>query len=411
METPRFYGRSAAIRSARHQANRAFVAMHADPFCLITYPMRRAAYYLTRPRMLVLATMVMLMAVGTGTAVAAMPLFAGSYLAQRTFDINPAPVEGGTSNVKLVRGAVEAGVQIDVLYSVNVTTTGAAVRAYSLPVRRISLIGTNTGGNGNTLKVWTASDLIRIAQVLEQAPIGGLIVPASGFGVANYTGLEAHIPLMFNQPSKINNPDMTAIPTFAYSELTLKIEWGTVVDLLTGTPVGPITFTAGGATVTQLDYADLPIPTTEAGLVVTRSLFRSIDRWADMTQGAAANLKAEIDLGTSENIARILIVSELTSTGEPTNTIIDRISIQEDNTNYVHQDLPWTTLRADNARQFGLTLPVGMAILDFADNGNAQINDIYRATQKGKVKLLIKTLAVAGTVRAAIMGIAPPLNV
>jgi hypothetical protein len=398
----------------RRRAERDFFALHADPFMLLRTSLGRVIDTLSRPRVMILAALVLFAALGPASAMVGAPaLVAGSFIARRTFPIAPLPVEGGTSNFTLTRGMLEAGVSIDVLYSVNVTGAGAAVRARSLPIRRISLVGRNTGGSGTTLHVWKAVDLVAFAQIYEQSPIGGLLIPASNFTVANYTALEAHVPLMFNQPSKTINPDMTALPTYAYAELTLVIEWGTISDLLTdgGTRAGAVTFTANGSTVTQLDYADFPIPSVEVGLKIARALPRSIGRYVELVQAAVANQRAEIDLGTSENIRAILLTTELTSTGEPTNTIINKISLQEDNTNYVHTDLPWTTIRADNAKQFGLTMPTGLAVLDFAEDNNAQIDKIYRATQKGKVKLILDTAAVAGTIRAALLGVAPPLNI
>lgn len=325
------------------------------------------------------------------------------FKAKRTFPIVPAPVEGGTSEFRITPGMVQAGVVISVLYSTNVTGAGAAVRAYSLPIRRISLIG----DNGKTLQSWKATDLIRVAQIWEQTPIGALLTPAAAAAVANYTGLEAHVPLMFEQPRSPNG-DSTALPTFGYANLTLRIEWGTVADLFTngGTLAGTVTFTANGATVTQLDYADLVIPN---GLALVRSMPVSVGRYAaEMIQAAAANPAAEIDLGTTANIRAIMIVSELTSTGEPTNTIVNKVTLQEDNTNNVFSAVPWASIRADNGKHFGLTLPTGVAVIDFAEDGVIDLNAIYRATQKSKVKLLLDTAAVAGTVRAALLTIEPP---
>lgn len=325
------------------------------------------------------------------------------FQAKRSFPIVPLPVDGGTSEHKLTRGMVMAGVVVSALYSVNVTGAGAAVRSRSIPMRRISLIG----DNGKTLQAWRAQDLITLAQVFEQTPAGSLLVPASGFGVANYTNLEAHVPLMFEQPGAwVKNRDATALPSFGYSDLTLRIEWGSVTDLLTGTPTGAITFTAQGATVTQLDYADLPIAGGAQAVKIYRSMPVAVNRYAEMVQGAVANSAAEIDLGTTADIRAIILTSELTSTGEPTNTIVNKVSLQEDNANYVFSSVPWTSIRADNAKAFGQTMPTGVAVIDFADDGD--MFHIYRASRKSKVKVLLDTAAIAGTVRAAVLTIEPP---
>lgn len=330
------------------------------------------------------------------------------FLSKKSYPINPLPVDSGTSDYAVTRGMIEAGLVITVPYSVNVTGAGTAVRARSLPIKRVSLIG----DNGKTLQAWKAQDLIALAQIWEQTPVGALIVPASAATVANYTGLQAHIPLMFKQPSSPKG-DATNLPTFGYANLTLRIEWGSVATLFTdpGTLTGTITFTApsggvGGPMVTQLDVADFPIPSAEAGLALVRSMPVAVGRYIEMTQTAVANAAAELDLGTTANIRGILITAELGTTGEPTDTIVNAVSLQEDNTNYVFTSVPWTAIRADNSKHFGITMPTGIAVIDFAEDGD--IFNIYRAVQKSKVKLILNTAAVAGTVRAALLTIEPP---
>lgn len=320
--------------------------------------------------------------------------------AKRSFPIVPLPVDGGTSDYQITRGMVMAGVMISVLYAVNVTTAGAAVRSRSLPIRRISLIG----DNGKTIQAWLARDLISMAQIFEQTPIGGLLTPASGFAIANYTALEAHVPLQFIE-TRAKAGEKTALPSFAYQNLTLRIEWGSVTDLLTGTPVGPITFTAAGATVTQLDYADLVIRDAAA---VARALRVNVSRYVEVAASGVAQSGLELDLGTTADIRGILIASEV-ATGELANTIVSAVTMKEDNTLSVFQSVPWASLRADNAKHFGMTLPAGLAVIDFAEDGD--IDAIYRATTKNKVKLLFDVLAVAGTIRAALLTIEPPLRV
>lgn len=408
MNAPRFYGRSSAIRAAKENATRNFLAIHANPLILLDVLMHRTVRLVMNPRFAI-ALGVALFAILSAPLHAAplAPFFAGvTYEAKRSFTINPVPVEGGTSEFKLNRGMVESGIVLSTLYSVNVTGAGAAVRAYSLPVRRITV----TGDNGKVLQSWRASDLIRVAQIWEQTPIGALLVPASAAAVANYTNLEAHIPLTFAQP-RVGEQQrfLTSLPTFGYADLTVRIEWGTVADLLTdgGTRAGTVTFTPAGTTITQLDYADFPIKGN--GLDLVRVMPVSIGRYIENVQAAVANAAFELDLGTTQNIRATMLIAELTSTGEPTNTIVNKVNLQEDNTNNVFANVPWATLRADNSKHFGLTMPVGVAILDFAQDGDA--GRIYRAVDKAKVKHILDTLAVAGTVRAVVMGVEPPLRV
>lgn len=408
MQPARFYGRSAAVRAARDEGNRALVAMHANPVTLLKALLSQVMPILARPKVLAFASLMLFAAFGAAHgAAAAAPLVAGTFVAKRTFPINPLPVDGGTSTHTLTPGQLEEGVLISVLYSANVTAVGTAVRTYSMPVRRISLVAGST-----TLQQWRASDLIRIAQIFEQTPIGALLVPASGVAIANYTNLEAHIPLMFRQPGRGDKNDATSIPTWAYkkgvNDLQLVIEWGSVTDLLTGAPTGAVTFTARGATVTQLDYADVAIPGNDS-MAFARQFPVNLSSYKELVQLAVANTEAEIDIGTLVNIRALMIVTELTSTGEPTNTLVNKITLKEDNSLNVHENLPWASIRADNAKHFGLTLPTGVAILDFAEDGD--IFKIYRAQQKQSVKMILDTAAVAGTVRVAKIGIGNPVRV
>jgi hypothetical protein len=326
------------------------------------------------------------------------------FLAKRSFPIVPLPVDSGSSDFKLTRGMVEAGVLVSVLYSANVTAAGTAVRARSIPIKRILL----KDDVGNTLQMWRAADLVSVAQVFEQAAVGGMLVPASAFAIANYTALEAHIPLMFEQyGANIKNRDMTALPTFAFKDpgLTLTIEWGSVFDLFVtgGALAGLITFTANGAVVTQLDYADAQI---KNGAALARIMPQSINRYLEVVQAAVATDPLSIDIGNTANIRGIILTQELTSTGEPTNTIINNVSFVEDNTLSVFARVPWASIRADNAKHFGVTMPTGVAVIDFAESGD--MKDIYRATQKNKVRLDFSTAAVAGTIRAALLTVGPP---
>lgn len=310
---------------------------------------------------------------------------------------NTAPADGGVSEMKLTPGMILSGLMLSVLYSVNVTTAGAAVRTRSLPIKRVSLIG----DNGKYIHSIKGVDLITKALIFEQTPVGALLVPASGFAIANYTALEAHVPIFFRQPHA-DNGDKTSLPTYAYQNLTLRVEWGSVTDLLTGTPVGPITFTANGQTVTQIGAAGLGLDAMR-GAAIARILKLSVDRYVEVTQGAVAATDLELKIGNTSDVRAMLLTSELTSTGEPTDTIVNSLRLTENNSVNVYASVPWKTLKAENARVFGLTMPTGVALIDFAEDRD--IDNIYPASLKDAVSMFFNTAAVAGTIRAHLMTI------
>jgi hypothetical protein len=322
------------------------------------------------------------------------------WISPRSYPIVPLPVDGGSSDFVLNKGMIEAGVVVSVKYSVNVTTAGTAVRARAIPIRRILL----KGDNGVTLQAWKAVDLLAIAQVFDQAATGALVVPPSGFAIANYTLCEAHIPLSFEQRGEhIENGDKYAIPTWAYNTVTLTIEWGSVTDLLVGAPVGLVTFTPAGAVVTQEGYGGVVI---SDGRSVAAQMPVSAARYYEFANPAVANLTAELmDIGNTTNVRGLLITCEA-ATGEPTNGLLDTVSLVENGNLSVVSAIPWASLRARNARTYGVAMPTGVAIIDFADDGD--LEHLYLASMKNKVKLIGSTLAVAGTIRTEVLGVLPP---
>lgn len=335
------------------------------------------------------------------------------FTSRRTFLVNPLPVDSGVSVYPLTRGMIERGLVISAPYSLAVTTSGTAVRAIAIPIRRVSLVT----DNGKYLQSWRARDLVRIAQVFQQAPLAGMVTPPSNYtsGGSPYTGI-CHVPLFFQQPRSISRD--TSLPTWAYTTLNLVIEWGSVQDLLVdgnSNLAGTITFTGpsggvGGVVVTQLDEADVRLTPAKAAAFVSSQAV-NVGRYNELVQAAAANPAGLIDLGTTADIRAILITSELAAVGggtqgEPTDTIVNAVSLRENNTAYPIKTVPWATIAGDNAKEFGVTMPTGVRVIDFAEDGD--FLNVYRASRMQNVNLELNTAAVAGTVRAALLTIEPP---
>jgi hypothetical protein len=325
--------------------------------------------------------------------------------AKRFYPIVPTPVDSGTSNYVITPGMIEDGIVLTVPYSANVTAAGTAVKARSLPVRRVLL----KDEQGNTLQMWKAQDLISAAQIFEQAAVGAMLVPPAGFGIANNLNLFAHIPLKFKQYGNVKNADMTSLPTFAYkgAGLTLTVEWGSVFDLLVtgGALAGTVTF--GNVGVLQIDQADRVIPN---GRALASIMPIAVNRYLETVNPAVASTLPQ-DIGTIANIRAVMITQELTpaagnTNGEPTNTIVRSVSFVEDNTLNVFASVPWETIQAENAKHYGVTMPTGVAIIDFAEGGD--LADIYKATLKNKVRMDYGVAAVAGTIRTHLLTIAAP---
>lgn len=318
------------------------------------------------------------------------------FTAKRSY---PIPfIENGTTEAKITRGMVMLGLMLSVVYAVNITVAGTAVRSISAPIKRITVIG----DNGRILHSIKTADAINKARIYEQTALANLLTPVAGAGVANTTNLEANVPIMFAQPFS-NNGTLTSLPSFAYDDLTLRVEWGSVTDLVTGTPTGTVTVAAGAATFTQLDAAALAIPNPRA---LARTLGVSVDRYKEVAVTAVALSELTLSIPVTADLRSIVITTE-DATGEPTNAILDKVTLLENNTTRVYSAVPQKTLRSDNAKVFGVAMPTGVSVLEFAEDYD--IANIYPATRKDNLDLVFSTLAVAGTIRAHFCTIERPL--
>lgn len=313
---------------------------------------------------------------------------------------NTAPVDGGTSEMQLTRGALMHGLMLSIIgYTFNVTVAGLAVRTRSVPVKEVSIIGPDN----DVLFSAKGVDLIAKALIFEQTPAGALLTPAPGFAIANYTGLEAHIPIHFQQPHA-GNGVLSSLPSWAFKALTLRVKWGQATDLLTGAPTGTITFPTNSCTVTQLEAGGVSFGTPAQARAYARSRLLSVDRFTEVQQAAVAATELELKIGNTSDIRAIMITAE-GSNGEPIDTVINSVTLKENNRVSVYAGMPWKALKADNAKIFGLVMPTGVGVIDFAEDGD--ISDIYRGRMKDSVSLFFNTNAVAANIRAHLMTLAP----
>lgn len=306
--------------------------------------------------------------------------------------------ENGVTEAKLTRGMVMLGLLLSVVYTATVTGAATSVRAAAMPIKSVSLIG----DNGKVLHSIKGADLVAKARILEQTALAALIVPPSGVAVAAYTA-EAHLPIFFAQ-AFADNGDLTALPSYAYDDLTLRVEWGSHSEVFVG-GAGSVAVAVGDASFTQLDAAGFPIADPQA---LARSLGVSVDRYKTQVAPAVATQELTISVPTTADIRAIMITAE-DANGEPTNAIVNKITLLENNTTRVYSRVPWKSLRADNAKIYGVTMPTGVAVIEFAEDRD--IRDIYEATLKDNVDLVLDVSAVAGSIRAHFITIERPIAV
>lgn len=314
---------------------------------------------------------------------------------KRTYPL--AFIENGITEIKLPRNHVELHGMVSVAYSDNVTVAGTAVRARGTPIKRISLIG----DNGKVLHSIKPQDAIRKAEIYEQTATSLLVTPPAGFGIAVHTG-SADIPLFFRQPFA-DNGDLTALPTWIYDELTLRIEWGGHAELIVG-GTGAVSVAVGASTFTLMGAADFG--RIADPIAFGRSLGVSVDRYKEAATGGGAATEFTIELPTTADVRALLVVAE-DANGQPTDALINKITLLENNTVRVYSSVAARALRADNARVFGVAMPPGTYVLEFAED--MDIASIYGATAKDDLDLVLDVAAVAGAVvRVHQITIEPP---
>lgn len=315
------------------------------------------------------------------------------FTAKRTFPFTF--VENGVFEAKITKGMIESGILLSGVYNSVVTGAATSIRALAHPIKRILVIADN-----KYVKVIKGADLVTIPRVFEQTALAALIVPPSAVGVATYPNCEFNLPVFFCQPGirDKDGRDSTDLPTWAYGDITLRVEMGSHADLFVG-GAGSVNIPVGSMTFTQLDVADLTIVDPNA---TVRSLKLHVERYIELPVAAAALAALKLEIGNTSDIRAIVITQE-DANGEPTNGIINTVTLKENNTTEIISGVPWRTIRTDNARLYGVTMPTGVAVLEFADDGD--VRDIYRGSQKSKVDLFFNTNAVAGNIRAHLLTI------
>jgi hypothetical protein len=201
-----------------------------------------------------------------------------------------------------------------------------------------------------------------------------------------------------------STPEITALPTWAYDELSIVVDWGTATDVLTGTPVAPIT---------SLDCHVMLNGLTALGDVgdgkeLARNLGVAVSSYREYPS-AVANATFPIDIPRSADVRAIIVEIEDSATSyEPTNAALNALTLLENNVVRVFSGVNATVLRGDNAKVFGMLngLPPGMYVVEFAEDKD--VTDIYAATRKDSVQLLLDIAAGTYNVRVTTLGIEPP---
>lgn len=309
-------------------------------------------------------------------------------------------LENGTTSAKLPRGILEMQAIISLAYSINVTVAGTAVRPRGSPIKRVQLIA----DGGKVLHTWKPQSLVKYVEAFEQLATGAVVSPLTGFGIGVQTG-SVDLPLPFATPRSQDEGIITALPTWAYDELTVVVDWGNVTDVLVGAAAAGVT-TAVDSFIT-LD-GKTGLGNLGDGKSLARGLGVAVTSYREYAS-AAANPTFLVDLPRTADIARVIIDAEDTTNGnEPAVVLLNAITFLENNVVRLFSNVKGRVVRNNNAKVYGLlngALP-GQYVIDFAEDQS--LDTIYAATEKDSAQLILDVAAGSFNIRVTTLGIEPP---
>jgi hypothetical protein len=301
-------------------------------------------------------------------------------------------VENATTEVKLAKGFLETGIILSGNYIATLTTGATAVREYAVPIKSISLIG----DGGKTIAAVKPADLIAEALIYEQAPLSAILTKPAAFGIAAHPGSFA-IRLSFEEPNA-SHGDVTMLPTWMYDELTLRVEWGSVAEVFVlGAGVGSVAMAVAPSVVqdgVEDDFSGLGDPFAWGA-----RLLRALRSYKEAVVTAVADTEHTIELPRTADYRSIVIVTE-DANGEPVATILNKVTLLVNNNQRQLSKVPAAALRQDNATLFGVPMPTGYHVVEFAEDGDIIPPAILPARQFTALDLVLDKAAVAGKIRA-----------
>lgn len=299
--------------------------------------------------------------------------------------------ENLTREVKLAKGFLETGLILSGAYTSTIGTGATAVRSYAMPIKNVSIIG----NNGKVIQSWKPPDIVRESEVYEQAAKTAMLTVPAGFGPAAHAG-EFNLFIPFASLFALES-NATALPTWIYDELILRVEWGSAAEIFVGPFITPSTV------MDSLDVIQVGIQDDFSALgdpfIWGRQLPRHLVGYKEAASVAVADGEFTIELPRTADMRSIFLIS-LDSDGEPIDTLVKNVTLKIDNTIEQLSKVVQRSLRADNAKLFGVAMPTGLQVLEFAEDKDIIPPNILEATRMTALDLVIDKAAVAGTIRA-----------
>jgi hypothetical protein len=303
--------------------------------------------------------------------------------------------ENNTTEVRLPKGMLLSELLLSGSYTDTIAGASAtAAKTYGAPIKTISLVA----DGGKVLHTARPADLIREGQIYEQCFITDINAPPTVLTVGAQTG-SFDIPLPFVEPFA-NQGYTTALPTFIYDELILRVEWGSHAQIYQpGASTGIVTIAATQSiNVTGIAMQENFVPLGDP-FVWGRKLSRSLRSFKEVALPGAAQTNFTIDLPRTADIRSLLITFE-DANSQPSDALCNFVTLEVDNNLRQFNTMLYRALRSNNSKVFGMIgtgMPKGCCVLDFAEDRD--ITKILEATKMTALNLILDVPATAGTVR------------
>lgn len=295
-------------------------------------------------------------------------------------------------DVPLPKGQLLSGLVLSVQYTDTVTVASAAARTYGSPLSEFFIIG--DGGKAIiNLRPQTA---LKIAQLYEQAALGSIVNPPTSLATGAQVGT-IDLPIMFAEPFA-DRGLATLLPTWLYDNILFRARWGSHANVYQG-GTGALSLGAGqqvqlSGIAAQSDFSKLGDP-----FVWAKKLSRQLLGYQEVAAPGAVNAQFSIPLPRTADYRSLIIETE-DANGQPTDNIINTITLLVDNTVRQFNVVPYTSQRAENAKVFGVqAMPTGLVILEFAEDRD--ITHLLQARRMTDLQLVLDVKATAGTIRVS----------
>lgn len=295
--------------------------------------------------------------------------------------------ENQPTEVVIPRGFLESRMLLSGTGLDTISVGGTSVRPRGTPIQMIQVLE-----GQKTLHSMRPVDLLHFAEVFEQAALAAMVTPIPGVTVAAHP-FSYDLPLLFEEPFSAD-PLVTALASWMYENLIFRVTWGGHAQLAVG-GTGVVTQSSTQLTAIGNQFSQDELP-AEGPYVWAMGLGRTLSSYKETAAPAAVNAEFPIELARTADIRAIGLLT-LDANGEPVNTIVTDITLEVNNNLRQFAGVPFRALRSDNAKTYGVTMPPGLAILDFA--ADKDIARILEATGMAALNLILGTAAVAGTIR------------